>query len=75
MTAIKAGLFSDENIDAAAKHGEAEFHPPILTEDICKTVTACTDGRVSGLAATHSTCYQKGRHRRSKWKGFRFYLE
>lgn len=51
VTAIKAGLFSDENIDAAVQSmAKLNSIPPILTEDICKTVTACTDVTGFGLA-------------------------
>ncbi len=51
VTAIKAGLFSDENIDAAVQSmAKLNSIPPILSEDICKTVTACTDVTGFGLA-------------------------
>lgn len=51
VTAIKAGLFSDENIDAAVQSMEKlNSIPPILSEDMCKSVTACTDVTGFGLA-------------------------
>jgi selenide,water dikinase len=51
VTAIKAGLFSDENIDAAVQSmAKLNSIPPILSEDICKTVKACTDVTGFGLA-------------------------
>ena len=51
VTAIKAGLFSDENIDAAVQSmAKLNSIPPILSEDICKAVTACTDVTGFGLA-------------------------
>lgn len=51
VTAIKAGLFSDENIKAAVQSMEAlNSIPQILSEDVCKAVTACTDVTGFGLA-------------------------
>lgn len=51
VTAIKAGLFSDENIDAAVQNmARLNSIPPILSDDICKLVTACTDVTGFGLA-------------------------
>ena len=51
VTAIKAGLFSEENIKAAVRSMEAlNSIPQILSEDVCKAVTACTDVTGFGLA-------------------------
>ena len=51
VTAIKAGLFSDENIDSAVQSmAKLNSIPPVLSEDICSTVTACTDVTGFGLA-------------------------
>jgi len=51
VTAIKAGLFSDENTDAAVQSmAKLNSIPPILSEDMCKLVTACTDVTGFGLA-------------------------
>lgn len=51
VTAIKAGLFSDENIDAAVQSmAKLNSIPKVLSEDICRAVTACTDVTGFGLA-------------------------
>ena len=51
VTAIKAGLFSDENIDAAVQSmAKLNSIPKVLSEDICIAVTACTDVTGFGLA-------------------------
>ena len=51
VTAIKAGLFSEENIKAAVQSMEKlNSIPPILSEEVCKAVTACTDVTGFGLA-------------------------
>lgn len=51
VTAIKAGLFSDENIDAAVQSmAKLNSIPNVLSEDICRAVTACTDVTGFGLA-------------------------
>lgn len=51
VTAIKAGLFSEENINAAVQvMATLNSIPKILSEDICKRVTACTDLTGFGLA-------------------------
>lgn len=51
VTAIKAGLFSEENINAAVKSMIAlNSVPSILTRDMRKAVTACTDVTGFGLA-------------------------
>ena len=51
VTAIKAGLFAEENIDAAVQSmARLNSIPGVLSEDICKAVTACTDVTGFGLA-------------------------
>lgn len=51
VTAIKAGLFSEENINAAVQvMATLNSIPKVLSEEICKTVTACTDLTGFGLA-------------------------
>jgi len=51
VTAIKAGLFSEENINAAVQSMEKlNSIPQLLSEDVCKAVTACTDVTGFGLA-------------------------
>ena len=51
VTAIKAGLFSDENIDAAVQSmAKLNSIPKVLSEDICRAVTACTEVTGFGLA-------------------------
>jgi len=51
VTAIKAGLFSDENIGAAVQSmAKLNSIPKVLSEDICRAVTACTDVTGFGLA-------------------------
>ena len=51
VTAIKAGLFADEYIDPAVQSmAMLKSIPPILSEDIRMTVTACTDVTGFGLA-------------------------
>lgn len=51
VTAIKAGLFSDENTDAAVQSmAKLNSIPKVLSEDICRAVTACTDVTGFGLA-------------------------
>ncbi len=51
VTAIKAGLFSDENTDAAVQSmAKLNSIPNVLSEDICRAVTACTDVTGFGLA-------------------------
>ena len=51
VTAIKAGFFSEENIDAAVQSMAAlNSIPPILSEEICRAVSACTDVTGFGLA-------------------------
>lgn len=51
VTAIKAGLFAEENINAAVKSmSKLNSIPKILSEDICRSVTACTDVTGFGLA-------------------------
>lgn len=51
VTAIKAELFSKENIDVAVQiMATLNSIPKVLSEEICKTVTACTDVTGFGLA-------------------------
>ncbi len=51
VTAIKAGLFADEYIDPAVQSmAKLNSIPPILSEDIRMSVTACTDVTGFGLA-------------------------
>lgn len=51
VTAIKAGLFADEYIDTAVQSmAKLNSIPPILSEDIRMSVTACTDVTGFGLA-------------------------
>lgn len=51
VTAIKAGLFAEENIDAAVQSmAQLNSIPKVLSEDICRAVTACTDVTGFGLA-------------------------
>jgi selenide,water dikinase len=51
VTAIKAGLFAEENIDAAVQSmARLNSIPGVLSEEICKAVTACTDVTGFGLA-------------------------
>ena len=51
VTAIKAGLFAEENIDAAVQSmSRLNSIPKVLSEDICMAVTACTDVTGFGLA-------------------------
>ncbi len=51
VTAIKAGLFSEENVNAAVQSmSKLNSIPSILSECICKAVTACTDVTGFGLA-------------------------
>lgn len=51
VTAIKAGLFSEANIDAAVQSmAGLNSIPKVLSEDICRAVTACTDVTGFGLA-------------------------
>lgn len=51
VTAIKAGLFSEDNI-AAATESMAKLNavPPILSDDIRSAITSCTDLTGFGLA-------------------------
>ena len=51
VTAIKAGFFSEENINAAVQSMAAlNSIPPVLSEEICRAVSACTDVTGFGLA-------------------------
>lgn len=51
VTAIKAGLFSQENIDAAVRSmSKLNAIPPVLSGDIRRAVHACTDVTGFGLA-------------------------
>lgn len=50
-TAIKAGLFPKEHTEAAVRVMSAlNSIPPVLSEDICKSIRACTDLTGFGLA-------------------------
>lgn len=51
VTAIKAGLFAEENIDAAVQSmARLNSIPGVLSDEICRAVTACTDVTGFGLA-------------------------